>query len=129
LDLGERFFACPCRTTEAHLGEQAGGARSQVAHRLELELLPLQSPKNASHFWIILLLSSGAPDRRMISHVASWITVAKWHCGTSVAGAHSGAIRPAPVLDFRHVLAVLVKVRTSFKSLERDFAHIYEDRA
>jgi hypothetical protein len=49
----------------------AGGARYQVAHRLELEVLPLQSPKNASHFWIILLLCSGAPDLRMISCLSS----------------------------------------------------------
>ena len=31
---------------------------------------PLQSPKNASHFWIILLLSSCADERMMIGHIA-----------------------------------------------------------
>ncbi len=41
-----------------HLGHQAGGAGSQSAWRSELATVPLCWPPDASHFWIILLLSS-----------------------------------------------------------------------
>src|SRR5262249_13815450 len=52
---------------QPHLGHAAGGAesRGRVA-RPEWSRVPLSSPANASPFWIMLLLSLGVPEHRMI---------------------------------------------------------------
>jgi hypothetical protein len=60
-----RLMAARAAPPKPHLGETAGGARSRNAHgNPERPSLPLQTPTNASSFWIILLLVSRQLDHQ-----------------------------------------------------------------
>jgi hypothetical protein len=48
------------------VGHEASGAGSLGAFRARVSTVPLQSRSNASHFWIMLLLSLGAFEHEMI---------------------------------------------------------------
>jgi hypothetical protein len=54
------------RTTEARVGDGASGPGSQGAFRPQVSDRPLHSRSNASRFWIMFLLSSGAFEHGMI---------------------------------------------------------------
>ena len=52
-----------------HIGQQAGGGRISERLSVRTSAIPLQSRTNASPFWIMLLLSSGTQERRMIERM------------------------------------------------------------
>src|SRR5207253_10533587 len=67
-----RLKRCRYRTTEAP--PRPSGRRGRISERPqrpELTTLALQSRPNASPFWIMLLLSVGALEHRMIKQIAA----------------------------------------------------------
>src|SRR3981081_3260917 len=86
VDLGGRFFAdIGIGILDSVYGGVAPHYRSPTSANRRgripgrssgpnLTTVPLQSPTNASPFWIMLLLSSGADERRIIDQAARSVT-------------------------------------------------------
>ena len=53
------------------VGHEASGAGSLCAFRARVSTVPLQSRSNASRFWIMLLLSSGAFEHGVIEQLTA----------------------------------------------------------
>ncbi len=88
------------------VGDEASGAGSLGAFRARVSTVPLQSQSNASRFWILLLLSSGAFEHEMIELGQRLQSLRRRGFGTLAAPVLEEHLDPEGLFKFANLFAL-----------------------